>query len=269
MSDTDIYTFLKQYIGKEIIYVPNPGNAGDSLIAFGTIQVFDEVGLNYTIGNHTATYTNKLLFYGGGGNFVGLYPQCRSFFNNNMSNNTIILLPHTIKDEDELIKSFNDNIIIICRERDSYKYIYNIIKNKNNVLLSKDMAFYIKGIDHYKLIKGVGTCNCFRTDIEKKANAIPPDNIDLSNKLNMANNTSDKLVIEKVSLSIFEYLSKYHIIKTNRLHMAIAGSLLNKHVILYPNSYYKNKAVYEYSIKEIMINTKFISLINYRHNNKI
>lgn len=257
VADTDIYMFLKEYMGKEIIYVPNPGNAGDSLIAFGTLQVFDEIGLNYSIGNHTVTYTNKLLFFGGGGNFVGLYPQCRSFFKNNMSNNTIVLLPHTIKDETELIESFNDNIIIICRERESYNYVYSIIKNKNNVLLSKDMAFYIKDIDNYKLIKGDGICNCFRTDTEKTGIAIPSNNIDLSKKLNMANNTSHKDIIEKVSLSIFEYLSKYDTINTNRLHMAIAGSLLNKRVHFYPNSYYKNKAVYEYSIKDLFMNTKY------------
>jgi len=257
VADTDIYTFLKQYIGKEIIYVPNPGNAGDSLIAFGTLNVFDEVGLNYKIGDYKATYTDKLLFYAGGGNLVGLYPQCRSFFKNNMSNNTIVLLPHTIKDEDALIKSFNDNIIIICRERVSYAYVSSIIKNKNNVLLSKDMAFYIKGIDSYKLIKGTGTCNCFRTDTEKTNISIPSDNIDLSNKLNMANSTSDKATLKKVSLSIFEYLSKYHTINTNRLHMAIAGSLLNKRVHFYPNSYYKNKVVYEYSIKDSFINTNY------------
>ena len=130
VADTDIYTFLKNYIGKEIIYIPNPGNAGDSLIAFGTLNVFDEVGLNYTIGDFKATYTDKLLFYAGGGNLVGLYSQCRSFFENNMSNNTIILLPHTIKDEDALIKSFNDSIIIICRELVSYAYVSSLIKNK-------------------------------------------------------------------------------------------------------------------------------------------
>ena len=262
MSDTDIYTFLKNYVGNEIIYVPNPGNAGDSLITFGTLQVFDEVGLNYTIGKNTAIYTNKLLFYAGGGNLVGIYSDCRSFFKNNMSNNTIILLPHTIKDEDELIKNFNDNIIIICREQVSYAYVSSIIKNKNSVLLSKDMAFYIKDIDSYKLIKGTGACNCFRTDIEKTDIEIPSNNIDLSLELNMSNNTTDKTVIQKVSLSVFQYLSNYETINTNRLHIAIAGSLLNKRVYLYSNNYYKNKAVYEYSIKDSFINTSIHNSIH-------
>lgn len=255
--DTDIYIFLKKYIGKEIIYIPNIGNAGDSLIAFGTLQVFDELGLNYTIGNYTIKYTNKLLFYAGGGNLVGIYSNCKSFFKNNMYDNTIVLLPHTIKDEDTLIKSFNDNIIIICREPVSYRYVYNMITNKNNVLLSKDMAFYIKGIDKYKLIKGDGICNCFRTDKEKIGIQIPSNNIDLSNKLNKKNNTSDKSIIEQVSLSVFEYLSKYDTINTDRLHMAIAGSLLNKHINFYPNNYYKNNAVFEYSIKDFFIKTKY------------
>jgi hypothetical protein len=40
--------------------------------------------------------------------------------------------------------------------------------------------------------------------------------------------------------------------------MCIAGSFLNKKVNLYENSYYKNKAMYEYSIKDTYKNTKLI-----------
>ncbi len=47
-------------------------------------------------------------------------------------------------------------------------------------------------------------------------------------------------------MSIFKYLSKYEVINTNRLHIAIVGSMLNKKVNFYNNSYYKNRAVYEY-----------------------
>ena len=76
MEIKDIRIFLKKYLGKEIIYIANPGNAGDSLIAFGTIQIFNEIGLNYKIGSPSTTYKNKLLFYAGGGNLVGLYNNC-------------------------------------------------------------------------------------------------------------------------------------------------------------------------------------------------
>jgi len=253
----NIINFLKTYKNKKIIYIPNPGNAGDSLIAFGTLQTFKKVGLKYEIGNINKEYNNQILFYAGGGNLVGIYKSCRKFINKNKDKNKIIILPHTIKNEDELIKNLNNNIILICREKMSYDYVYNIIKNKNNVFLSKDMAFYINNIEKYKKIKGNGVCNCFRQDCEKTSISIPNNNIDLSNKLNKPGNTNNINVINSVSLSIFDYLSKFDTINTNRLHMAIAGSLLNKNVNFYSNSYYKNKAVFDYSINNIFKNTIF------------
>ena len=256
-KEINMINFLRKYKNKKIIYIPNPGNAGDSLIASGTIQTFKKVGLKYEIGNINKEYNNQILFYAGGGNLVGIYKNCKRFIDKNKNKNKIIILPHTIAKEDDLIKNLNNNIIIICREKMSYDYVYNIIKNKNNVLLSKDMAFYINNINKYKKIKGNGICNCFRQDCEKTSISIPSNNIDLSNKLNKHRNTSNVDVINSVSLSVFNYLSKFDTINTNRLHMAIAGSLLNKNVNFYSNSYYKNKAVFNYSIDNIFKKTIF------------
>ncbi len=65
INEINIITFLSKYIGEEIIYIPNPGNAGDSLIAYGTLQVFNNLKLNYKIGNINQKYNNKILFYAG------------------------------------------------------------------------------------------------------------------------------------------------------------------------------------------------------------
>ena len=102
------------------------------------------------------------------------------------------------------------------------------------------MAFYINNLNKYKIIKGNGVCNAYRTDIEKTNIKIPEDNSDLSLTLNKPGNTKKINVIKDVSLSIFDHLSKFKTINTNRLHIAIAGSLLDKKVNFYRNSYYKN-----------------------------
>jgi exopolysaccharide biosynthesis predicted pyruvyltransferase EpsI len=256
-KEINIINYLKIYKNKKIIYIPNPGNAGDSLIAFGTFKIFKKIGLKYEIGNINNKYNNQILFFAGGGNLVGIYKNCKNFIINNKNKNKIIILPHTINKEDDLIKNLNNNVILICREKISYNYVHKIIKNKNNVMLSKDMAFYINNIEKYKKIKGKGICNCFRKDCEKTSINIPNNNIDLSNKLNKPGNTSNINIINSISLSIFDYLSKYDTINTNRLHMAIAGSLLNKKVNFYSNNYYKNKAVFDYSINNIFKKTVF------------
>ena len=257
MEIKDIRIFLSNYLNQEIIYIPNPGNAGDSLIAFGTIQIFNELGLNWKMGSFNDEYHNKTLFFAGGGNLVGLYKNCKKFIEKNKNDNKIIILPHTIKSEDKFLSSLNDDIIIFCREKTSYNYVLKVFKHKKNVYLSKDMAFYIKNLDKYNIIKGNGVCNAYRMDIEKTNINIPEDNVDLSHTLIKTDNTKKINIIKDVSLSIFDYLSKFETINTNRLHIAIAGSLLDKNVNFYRNSYYKNKSVFEYSINNIYKNTIF------------
>tara|TARA_B100001564_G_C20642767_1_gene672977 strand:+ start:326 stop:1135 length:810 start_codon:yes stop_codon:yes gene_type:complete len=265
-NEIDIYDFLKCYKNQKLVYIPNPGNAGDSIIVYGTLAVFNKIGLEWEIGDINKIYNNKLLLYGGGGNLVGIYPQCKNFINKNKSNNKIILLPHTIKSVDELIINLNDNIILICREKLSYDYVYKIIKNKNNLYLSKDMAFYITKdfLDKFKNIHSSGSCNSFRLDSEKTNIIIPKDNNDLSATLrhtipyaNTGLNTTNIDIMTKVTYAFFDYLSKYDVINTNRLHIAIAGCLLGKQVNLYANSYWKNKAIYEYSLKELYPQCRF------------
>lgn len=254
-NEIDIYEFLSDYKDKNIIYIPNPGNAGDQLIAYATIQILQELNINFTFGNIKTVYNNKIIFYGGGGNFIGIYKDFYKFLVHNMyTGNHIVLLPHTVKDEDDVIRCLGDNIKIICRELVSYKYVYSIIKNKSNVYLSKDLAFHVKGIK-VDADTSEGTCNVFRNDVEKTYKR-HKDNIDLSQTLYKINDDNNIEIFKEVSMSIFKYLSKYEVINTNRLHIAIVGSMLNKKVNFYNNSYYKNRAVYEYSMKEFE-NTTF------------
>lgn len=56
---------------------------------YGTIKIFNEVNLHYTIGNSTIIYENKILFYSGGGNLIGCYHDCYNFINN------IVILLHS------------------------------------------------------------------------------------------------------------------------------------------------------------------------------
>jgi exopolysaccharide biosynthesis predicted pyruvyltransferase EpsI len=248
-NEIDMFIFLERYKNNEIVYIPNPGNAGDAVIFYGTIQVFDNLNLKYTIGNINTIYNNKTIFYGGGGNLVGLYNNCYNFINKNKNSNNIVILPHTITNVDSLLNNVSENITFICREHISYDYVKKFIKNKNNLYLSKDLAFYINDLTKYKDNQGNGECNAFRTDIEKTKIEIPKDNIDLSQHFSKNLQTYSINVCKEVCFNIFEYLSKFSIINTNRLHIAIVGGLLNKKVNFYQNSYYKNKAIYDYSIK--------------------
>lgn len=108
-----------------------------------------------------------------------------------------------------------------------------------------DCAFFNQFIN---FSKGNGVLNAFRTDKESKLKSIPKLNNDISR-----NGYATKPLNEFI-----EILQKYSHINTDRLHVAICGTLLNKKVRLFPNSYFKNKAVFDYSLCEFS-NISFIS----------
>lgn len=246
---------------KAIVYIPNPGNVGDSLIGLGTLHIFEKYGIKYTIGHHTKKYNNQILVYGGGGNLTGIWHDCENFLLSNHKNNTCIILPHTITNIDslptnpEIIK----NVIFICRELVSFGYIK---KFNANAYISHDMSFNInKSFLQQFCLQSIpyNETYCFRTDQEKLLDhSFNDQNNDISLTLRYPEykNIHKKYLIE--SYVFFQFISKYHTIYTDRLHVAIAGSLLNKEVFLYPNIYFKNKAVFEFSLKNC-INTKLVN----------
>jgi len=235
---------------EKVIFVPNPGNGGDALIAQGTYDFFKKIGLKYEIGKENIKYSNKTLIYGGGGNIIGWYKGGENFVKNNIKNNRIIILPHTIKGVDEMIKMFKKEDAIIVRDFMSYDYVKTLIPHQSSLYLSKDMAFYINMDKMTKPMKGKGELNFFRTDIEKKNGFKTPDNnFDVSVKINYDGSMRDKDKVYKTTYEFLNELNKYEVINTSRLHGSIGGSLMKKKVNLYDNSYGKNKAVYEYSFK--------------------
>jgi exopolysaccharide biosynthesis predicted pyruvyltransferase EpsI len=256
MNEIDLLDFLKKYENTEILFVPNPGNSGDFLITYVTIKLFEKFCIKYTFGDCKKRYRNKTIYFGGGGNINRNYKDFKNFFISNKLNNKIIILPHTLSDNEDIISEFNENNIILCREMTSYNHVRSLNKNHQNIFLCHDVAFYI---DKKTLNSFVSTDNnslekilyCFRTDRESKQNIrkIPSINRDLSLTTYECNDKNNKLIFENVVKRFVGEISKYEEIYTDRLHVAIIACLLNKKVNFYANSYYKNESVYLYSMK--------------------
>ncbi len=99
----------------------------------------------------------------------------------------------------------------------------------------------------YRITHKKRRLKCFRIDPEKTGIAIPRNNIDLSEVYKLG--TEHLPLIYYSAFKILNFVQKYDEVYTNRLHIAIVGAILNKKTYFYPNSYFKNKAVYEYSLK--------------------
>lgn len=132
---------LLRKLDSHFYYYPNPGNAGDSLIACATLQFFENANLSYEIVlNNDFDSTGKTVLYGGGGNFGGGNSRVGMFIQKYYKTaKNIVILPHTIFSADELLQKLPNNCHIICRERVSYDYVSSMVKDAL-VYLHDDMV---------------------------------------------------------------------------------------------------------------------------------
>lgn len=69
--EINIEDYLARFSNKDVFYIPNPGNAGDSIIAEGTIQKCNQLGVNLRfVDRHRHPLHDQIVFYGGGGNIA-------------------------------------------------------------------------------------------------------------------------------------------------------------------------------------------------------
>lgn len=239
MEEYDLRVFLEKFRGQTVDFFRFNGNYGDSLIWHGTMSLF--AGLDIRIDNvriDTAPL-NEILVIDGGGNFVDYYDDVRNFLKaKHHLYKEIVILPHTIYgfSQIEVLQSLGGNTTIFCREAESARFVRSFAP-QCRVYLWHDCAFY--NTIEKAPAKGTRTLNVFRGDKESVRTIRPWRNTDISRKGNAT--TPLNKFIDKIR--------KYDRVRTDRLHVAIAGAMLGKEVMLYPNSYFKNKAVYEYTLK--------------------
>lgn len=134
--------FLLQFSGEKIAYFPNPGNAGDSVIAAATYQAFRRNNIEWHLPRHDLfDPKGKIIFYGGGGNLIATSTySARVVHKLNQRADRLVVLPHTIKNIDPILNELGNNVDLFCRERYSHAYVKNS-GTRANVYLADDMAF--------------------------------------------------------------------------------------------------------------------------------
>ena len=288
---------------RTIYYRANPGNAGDALIATGALLLFEKLSLNVELINlNSFDAKGKIVVYAGGGNLVGIYPEARTFFEKfHKDAEQLILLPHTVFKNEDLIPKLGSNVTIFAREKISYEHLCKH-KTKAKIYIDHDLALRIDagkllnkslpGITEvcfrkikYKVLKdwesysavpsiklmlkntffeiksslflksGVGIF--FRSDIEAFDRKVPKNNSDLS--VIYEHGTKNWSLTTYTAVRMLKYIDRFKVVKTDRLHVCIAAALLGKNVEFYPNSYYKCKAVYEFSLKDRYPNIRWMA----------
>lgn len=139
-------------------------------------------------------------------------------------------------------------------------FILAVLKKKKTPYLPVSKgAKVIKNVAKYYLknshINNKGVLNAYRTDTESTELKLPDDNVDISEVYKLGTNENLSLVS---SVGLLKFIENFDVINTNRLHGCIAGILMNKKVNFYPNSYFKNRAVYNHSIKGVYENVNWM-----------
>ncbi|MBU0824715.1 MAG: polysaccharide pyruvyl transferase family protein [Alphaproteobacteria bacterium] len=277
---------IRECSSDAIVFVPNPGNAGDSFIAHCTYNFFDKIDLKYSIGEINKIYNDKVIICGGGGSLVEPYREMYDFIKRNkVRGNRIIVLPQSIRAYPDMISMLDEADHIYCREKRSFDYV-NDHSAGCNVHLAHDMAFSwdpkttlekigrescfqisdmelflrnSKRIIRRKLhnLKSFdqSTLVCYRNDVERTDIKIPFANFDMS-QLFSADNLGRSQSLW-ATWHMMSMISSFDTICTNRLHVAIMSLLLKKKTVVSDNSYGKLKSVLDFSFEKWPDNLTF------------
>jgi exopolysaccharide biosynthesis predicted pyruvyltransferase EpsI len=137
----EVHELLAQF-NEPLYFMPNPGNAGDSLIFCATLQYFEIHGIHVELLDSMGTdLTGKVVLYACGGNFGGLDSRAARFVElNHARAKALILLPHTIFDAEGLLSQLGPNCYLFCRELVSYQHAKQHASNAS-VYHHDDMVF--------------------------------------------------------------------------------------------------------------------------------
>lgn len=276
-SNPGLHELFESLRGKTVGYWPNIGNAGDSLIAASTYQLFSRYEISYEIiTDPTKAYDTALV--GGGGALVPYYARVRKEYNPfntvielSKSSKKVIILPHTIRANEDFVRELSDNVFFYCREDTSYQHISTLIPS-DRIATGHDLALFanVSDILDNEHIRGEAqpmfeailmkkniavsdirgkVVSCLRTDREKLI-APPPDNVDISALFMEWPGGVLPHHAEIRSWMLLEFVRLTGMIITNRLHVAIACAVLNKPCIMFDNSYGKLTDVFDFSLRD-------------------
>ncbi|WP_372922775.1 polysaccharide pyruvyl transferase family protein [Roseovarius sp.] len=144
----DIHDLLRSLESGTFYYAPNPGNAGDGLIAQATLQLFRRHSLNWVHLRdpwEAATLpSGKTVVLGGGGHMCHHWNGFATLASRIQGRaKRLVILPHTIEGNDGILADFGSNVDFVCREGMSYQHVAARVGAGCRVHLSDDMALHL------------------------------------------------------------------------------------------------------------------------------
>lgn len=241
----ELASVIRAYaFGRRLFYAPNFGNWGDALIHFGTLQFLHHFGIAHQQLRRQAIFnirealaptgmrlTGAVLLAGGGGAWCRNYATSRDFLVHCAGLfDHVIVLPTSY----ELPPLDLHPGQVSYFRRDHGASAASVPQSQ----FCHDMAFFLD-FDAPAPAERRPVGHFFREDHERNPGAVMPEgNLDISQ---MGDDTRDPV-------AFFEMVSRAALVRTDRMHVAIASCLMGIDCELYPGNYFKAAEVHKASI---------------------
>lgn len=262
IKHNNLESLFQQHAGKKILLVIPGGNHGDYLIYFGLHQMmaranitFDQVDEQQLTKAHADTY-DVIYLHGSGGYNEWSSGAAERILQSalRVSSGLVIQGPCSVSASETYIQGLFDRLrkfsdkrlIFYSREYTTHHLVLRSADRTGvEAGLNFDTALFASKTD---LESRFGSCKeyyrlyAMREDNEKPIRDVhdfgPGITLDPARYCNS-----------------FEHWVKVHArareIITTRTHSAVIGAILGKKTILYPNSYHKNRSIWEYSLRDM------------------
>jgi len=265
--------YLKELQPKCVCVVDlSGGNHGDTLILMGIIKKLKELKTNFDSSKRKCQEFSSmrvrkesyldydLTLIRGGGYINDVWAIGRSFLLEVCrKSNRVLVSPSSYwaisgGKLEKTLQQIKTPLVLYAREKYSYKWLDGMTKPKNvQIELAHDSALYLTKDDLSKGEVSNEPLICFRDDVEST--------VDKEILIELIRQTPSALIEDIPNIGSLEdflvKISEASYIYTDHLHVAISGAILGKETWLYPNAYWKNIGVYEYSLSGFP-NVKFV-----------
>jgi hypothetical protein len=251
---------FESYESRKFVFVEPGGNHGDYLIYRGAEKIAREVGIDFESVTHRefmdGNYDDETVIYlhgsGGYNPWWSGTPMQELEKASQTHKGVLIQGPSTVHLNFEFIhdyirgpleKTTPDKIFFYTRERTSYDALKTVLPEQVYLHTDHDTALHL------------GVSDLPRADVESRGHTFYAIRNDKESRAVARQRKPFRMWFDPVpySSSFDEWVGHHaraSAVVANRLHSAVVSTILGKPTVLLPNSYHKNRSVYEFSLAE-------------------